>query len=185
MLVQKLASAILVTAGLSVSCAALAQPAPEGRYHETHDEAVECASHNENYQRCEVPWSDARLARTLSDTQCVRGENWGFDRRRGFIWVDKGCRARFIASGPTQRPEYGNEWRPGPEWDHRFSVTCESTDSRPRFCAVDAGGGGRVTLERQLSSAACVEGESWGWNRGGVWVSRGCRATFSIDRRWH
>ena len=182
MLVKKLALAITFASGLLAGGLAQAQPA--GRYHEMHDEAVECRSHNDAYQRCEVPWGDARLAKKLSDTECVRGTNWGFDRRRGFIWVDRGCSARFVAVGPTNEPEYGEGWRPGPEWDQRFSVNCESTDGRQRFCAVDPGGNGHVTLERQLSSAACVEGESWGWNRGGVWVNRGCRATFSIERRW-
>ncbi len=183
MLVQRLALAITAAAGLSAGSAVLAQP--EGRYHEMQNETVECTSHHDAYQKCEVPWGDASLARNLSGTQCVRGDNWGFDRRHGFIWVDHGCSARFKATGPSQAPEYGNQWHPGPEWDHRFSMTCESTDGRQHFCAVDPGGGGRIVLEKQLSSATCVEGETWGWNRGGVWVNRGCRAKFTINRQWH
>ena len=132
-------------------------------------QAVDCSSRGYNYQRCEVPWRDARIARQLSDTQCVRGRTWGFDPRGGFIWVDRGCSARFVEGGGGYGG--GGGWQPGPGWDNRF-------------CQVDVGGGGRVYLERQLSSAPCVEGQSWGWNRGGVWVGQGCRAQFTVDRRW-
>lgn len=52
---------------------------------------------------------------------------------------------------------------------------CESNDGRTRECAF---GGGRVQLVRQLSKAACIEGRTWGYGRGGVWVSDGCRAEF-------
>jgi len=36
---------------------------------------------------------DVRLQKNLSDTRCVRNDNWGIDRRG--IWVDRGCAARF------------------------------------------------------------------------------------------
>jgi hypothetical protein len=39
-------------------------------------------------------------------------------------------------------------------------------------------------VARQISNSACVEGRNWGWNRAGVWVSEGCAAEFTIDRRW-
>ena len=34
------------------------------------------------------------------------------------------------------------------------TIRCESTDGRTRECATD---GGRVVLERQISSSACIE----------------------------
>lgn len=37
---------------------------------------------------------------------------------------------------------------------------------------------GEVRLVRQQSKAPCVEGQSWGLSKHGVWVSGGCRATF-------
>ena len=174
----------VVMAGLAPTMPVNAQPGG----------AIDCESRNYAYQRCEAPWGEARIARQTSGTQCVRGQNWGFDRRGGFVWVDRGCGARFVAAGgyggrPDRdegRPGYVDEGRPGPGpgWDNRFTFRCESNDSRYNFCAVDLGGGGRATLLRQTSNAACIEGRTWGWNRAGVWIQGGCRGEFTIERRW-
>ncbi|HVR43238.1 MAG TPA: DUF3011 domain-containing protein [Thermoanaerobaculia bacterium] len=59
----------------------------------------------------------------------------------------------------------------------RQSVRCES-DGGYREC--DAGSAATVTLARQISDAACVEGLSWGVRDGKVWVDRGCRADFAL-----
>lgn len=53
---------------------------------------------------------------------------------------------------------------------------CESDGNRTRQCRVDTRDG--VALIRQLSSARCVEGRTWGYDRGGVWVTQGCRGEF-------
>ncbi len=37
---------------------------------------------------------------------------------------------------------------------------------------------GGVRLVKQLSREACVEGVSWGFDRDGIWVDKGCRAQF-------
>ncbi|HET7065421.1 MAG TPA: DUF3011 domain-containing protein, partial [Rudaea sp.] len=66
-----------------------------------------------------------------------------------------------------------------------FNVACASQNFEYRFCAVDLGGAGRVTVARQMSNSACVEGRNWGANRAGVWVNQGCAAEFTVDRRWH
>ena len=58
---------------------------------------------------------------------------------------------------------------------------CESTGGRTNYCNVDVRGG--VALVRQLSRGACIEGQSWGWDRRGVWVSQGCRAEFEVGGR--
>jgi hypothetical protein len=167
-------ASLLLCALLPVS-AAFAQPR----------DAIECESRNYAYTRCDVPWRDARLVRQISETRCVRGQNWGIDRRG--LWVDRGCGGRFVAAGGGHRrgDDYGGGWRPGPDWDHRFVVSCESQDYRYHFCAVDLGGGGRASIARQISSSACIEGRTWGWNRAGIWVNQGCAAEFTIDRRWH
>ncbi|TWI03714.1 Protein of unknown function (DUF3011) [Luteimonas cucumeris] len=82
-------------------------------------------------------------------------------------------------------------------------VRCESDDGRTRQCAADTHGG--VKLLRQLSDSACIEGQTWGFSRNGIWVTQGCRADFatgyggrrgaaydrglfrceSADGRWH
>jgi len=131
-----------------------------------------------------VPWRDARMVRQLSDTQCVRGMNWGLDRHG--IWVDRGCAGRFVAGGGHRHhDEYtGGGWQPPSGWDQRFQIRCESDNFQYNFCGVDLGGRGRAYVERQISNTPCVEGQTWGWNRAGVWVVQGCAAVFTIDRRW-
>ena len=59
-------------------------------------------------------------------------------------------------------------------------VTCASDDGRRHYCAVDTRGG--VQLLRQRSGSPCVQGQTWGYDRRGVWVDRGCRADFSLSR---
>ena len=36
-----------------------------------------------------------------------------------------------------------------------------------------------VQMVRQTSKSACVEGRSWGYDRGGVWVNDGCAGVFA------
>lgn len=180
MLTRILGITIIMAAG-SLAPLAVAQA------HEGGD-AIDCTSHNYAYQRCDVPWRDARIVRQLSDTRCVRGQNWGIDHHG--LWVDRGCSGRFVAARgrdrdrDRDRQDEGGGWQPDPSWNQRFSVTCESQDGQDRFCQVDLGGGGKAYLERQLSSTPCVEGQNWGSNRAGVWVTQGCRGVFTIDRRW-
>ena len=59
------------------------------------------------------------------------------------------------------------------------SVTCESQDGRYQHCPANIGRG-HVEIERVLSRAECRYGQTWGADRGGVWVDRGCRARFAI-----
>lgn len=60
------------------------------------------------------------------------------------------------------------------------TLRCESGDGRERRCPVDTRGG--VSMARQLSRTACTEGRTWGVDRGGVWVTQGCRAEFVVGR---
>jgi hypothetical protein len=161
-----------------------------------HGEGVSCESRNMGKTRCHVSWGDARLVQQTSDTQCIRGENWGLDRKG--LWVDHGCAGRFVAVHSGGRDDdhltYGDNqhgdrhaggWQPEPGWDTRFNIACASQDFRYHFCAADLGGAGRVSVARQVSNSACVEGRNWGSNRAGVWVDQGCAAEFTVDRRWH
>ena len=59
-------------------------------------------------------------------------------------------------------------------------VSCSSDDMRRHYCDADTRGG--VRLVKQNSDAACREGETWGYDRRGIWVDRGCRADFQVDR---
>jgi len=70
-------------------------------------------------------------------------------------------------------------WRPQSGWAAR-EVVCTSIDNRYRECAAPFRGTAVVTL--QISSAPCIEGQSWGQRPGVIWVNRGCRARFGIIR---
>ncbi|HJW05751.1 MAG TPA: DUF3011 domain-containing protein [Rhodanobacter sp.] len=175
------------------------------------DAPVRCVSNDGRYARCAVPWRRVELYKQESKAACVRGESWGMDDDT--LWVDRGCRGLFGPAGRGgyghgQRGRYddadgrygqddrwGNRyddrhdddrggWRPGPGWDRRISLQCDSNQKKYQLCQVDVGRHGRVRLGRQLSDANCVEGYSWGWNRAGVWVAHGCRGQFLVDRRW-
>ena len=61
------------------------------------------------------------------------------------------------------------------------TLRCESKDGRMQLCRFE--GAGTVQLDRQLSSDACVEGQSWGINGNTVWVDNGCRADFTLALR--
>ncbi len=67
------------------------------------------------------------------------------------------------------------------------SITCESNNGRERYCPANTRGG--VTLSSQLSRDGCYQGDTWGYDRSGIWVSGGCRATFHTGsysgNNWH
>lgn len=58
------------------------------------------------------------------------------------------------------------------------TVRCESQNDQWRSCNVDTRGG--VRLSRQLSSQGCWQGDTWGYDRNRIWVTRGCRAEFRV-----
>jgi hypothetical protein len=165
-----------------VALSVLSASAPQAQSPPGYSDVVVCSSRNYALTRCDVPWSDARIIRQISDAQCVRGSTWGLDRRG--LWVDRGCAGRFVAAG-GRGPDYGGGgWQPGPGWDQRFQVGCSSSGYQYNFCSVDLGGGGHAFLDRQTSSSPCVEGRTWGWNRAGIWVNQGCGGVFGVERRW-
>lgn len=59
------------------------------------------------------------------------------------------------------------------------TLTCESVDNRRRYCPMNLRHAS-VDIDRQLSRTPCRHGDSWGWDRNGIWVDDGCRAVFSV-----
>lgn len=57
------------------------------------------------------------------------------------------------------------------------TLACES-DGSYRRCPADTRDG--VTLQRELSSNACVARSTWGFDGSGIWVDKGCRAEFAV-----
>ena len=55
-------------------------------------------------------------------------------------------------------------------------MRCESWQYQPARCAIDARGG--VALV-QVIAGNCIQGQTWGFDRGSIWVGGGCRAIFA------
>lgn len=150
--------------------------------HAQQGEAVEtftCESMDNSHKECRYRSGGTvtvHVNRQLSHTRCVFNQNWGtFD---GGVWVDGGCRAEFVVRRPPSNPAYR------PVGGQHQTITCESRDNRTAQCEVRGIDPRSVHLERKLSSSACIEGRTWGVSDGeasppGIWVTNGCRATFS------
>jgi hypothetical protein len=72
-----------------------------------------------------------------------------------------------LAAAPTEAVAQG------------VTVTCSSDGARTH-CAADTSAG--ILMTRQLSSAACLLGKTWGYDDQGVWVDAGCSAEFLVAR---
>lgn len=59
-------------------------------------------------------------------------------------------------------------------------IRCDSRGLGYNFCRADTGG--RVELVDRHSLFSCREGRSWGYDPRGVWVDKGCSATFRVGR---
>lgn len=145
------------------------QPYPGG----TTGQVFRCESQDNRVRRCSADTRyGVRINRQLSDAPCVQGRSWGYDNSG--VWVSNGCRAEFvIGGGQGGGPSY-----PGGGYGQGQTVRCESQDNRMRRC--NAGVYRGVQLQRRLSDSPCVQGSTWGWDRQGIWVDRGCRADFLV-----
>ena len=98
-------------------------PPPGGNWNPAN---VICSSNNRRYNECRTPFRGrARLVENISNTQCVEGRNWG--SRQNLIWVDDGCRGRFVDSGIGWGNNNGN-------WNNGQTFRCESDGGRYREC---------------------------------------------------
>jgi len=60
------------------------------------------------------------------------------------------------------------------------SVTCEANNDNRKYCgSYDPD---QVRMDRQISGSPCIQGQTWGVDRQGLWVQQGCRAVFIIIR---
>ena len=64
------------------------------------DYNITCSSVDDRYATCR--WDGRRgrpqMVEQLSRADCTEGRTWGW-REEGVVWVDRGCRARFAATG--------------------------------------------------------------------------------------
>jgi len=107
-----------------------------------------------------------QLNRQLSSRSCIEGKTWGYNSNG--IWVQRGCRAEFILNGPAYSASNSEV------------IVCESSNNTKHWCSTNTRLG--VNLLRQLSANSCVLGNSWGYDKNGIWVDKGCRAEFTVGR---
>src|SRR5262249_12540551 len=59
-------------------------------------------------------------------------------------------------------------------------ISCESRDDQQNYCAI----GGRLNaawLVYQRSVSPCIQGRTWGYDGGGIWVNSGCAGEFGYQ----
>ncbi|MBK6435774.1 MAG: DUF3011 domain-containing protein [Rhodanobacteraceae bacterium] len=137
---------------------------------------IRCESVDERQAFCpfDVGRANVTMERQISRGNCTLGRTWNFNPRG--IYVSGGCRGEFrVDRNYRPTPGYGGQ----PGYGGYNVIRCESYRERRNSCPVDIRRGAR--LDRQLSKGVCREGYSWGWDRRGVWVDKGCRADFVID----
>jgi hypothetical protein len=136
------------------------------QYYAGAGQTFTCRSDNFRQSYCAADTRDGvSMVRQISDSACIEGRTWGFDNRG--VWVTQGCAGEFVLGG-----------RRGGGYNDLRTIRCESNDYRQQYCRVDTRGGVRLT--RQISGSACIRGQSWDYDTGGVWVSNGCKADFTV-----
>lgn len=138
-------------------------PSPGNNWNQ---QSVICSSKDNRYRECRTPFRNrARLIENISDTRCIEGQNWG--SRQGLVWVDRGCRGRFMDSG--------NSWGGG---GNVQNFRCESLNGSFNQCRKPSSS--PAFLVRNLSNARCTENLNWGQSVNAVWVNGGCRGEFAV-----
>jgi hypothetical protein len=162
-----LAAAVLIAAACATPSSTSAQSGyGQPGYGGGPPQKITCSSNNGKRNWCNVGGSrDVRLVRQISGSACIQGSTWGVDRQG--VWVDRGCRAEFVVGrgGPPPPPP-------------SRIVTCSSNNGGRNWC--DIGPNRDVRLARQISGSPCIQGSTWGVDRRGLWVDRGCRADFKV-----
>jgi hypothetical protein len=161
----------LVLGGMVVLSTLVARVASAGEFEPpegSRDRVVLCESRNYRRAYCPspTPLEQVVVTQVVSGSACLQGATWGFDRNG--VWVDGGCRAyfRLITEGSPQQTV--------------INITCSSWNSQYAQCDT----GLRVlsvNLAVKHSNAACIQGVTWGVQGDSLWVSAGCRATFSVS----
>jgi hypothetical protein len=192
------AAVILLMA--SASGPAYAAPAPQAALR------MSCSSDDMRRHVCLVDTAGGvQMVHQKSEAKCIQNRTWGFDNRG--IWVDRGCRAEFevgaqvvvethrdghdaaeIRARDARREDRHDGDRDAHRdgefrgWGDVYMIYCASDAMQRVWCPADSRFG--VRMIRQRSEAGCVEGQTWGYGKRGIWVDRGCRADFRVTGDW-
>jgi hypothetical protein len=100
--------------------------------------------------------------------------------------VSRGCRADFAIIG-HERPRgdrYGDAGAPAVGDSRHVDnngdvIRCDSTGDGRTYCRTEPN---RRFLLNRTRQGNCVEGQTWGIDERGLWVSGGCRGDFNYQR---
>jgi len=151
------------------SCVVLPASAATPQTRAYAPENLRTLSYNDQVRVISLEYSEQANGRRIPDDQLrfyidqINRSNWTFSRIKQDI-----------------AQSLGGNGGDGPQPPVAGTIRCESQDKRQRNCATPWAS--RSQLVRQLSGSACVEGQTWGSQRGTVWVSGGCRGEFAEAR---
>ena len=136
---------------------------------------ITCQSRDYQQEFCATggPIANAWMVVQRSQSPCIQGQTWGFQGNG--IWVTQGCEADFgfqTVAGPP-----GGVFPGGPGGT---TVTCESRNYQQQFCPTGRRISG-ASVANQRSSAACIQGQTWGYQGSDIWVTNGCAADFNVQ----
>ena len=141
---------------------------------------IKCESEGDRYAYCRT-YTTGRieLRKQLSKASCREYDSWGAAGDGSGVWVRNGCRAEFV----VREQHWGWGHGGGHNWDGRErTFTCKSQHYSYNHCSVPGGKARKIKLERQMSTASCIRGSSWGEDDYGVWVDHGCEGEFQARR---
>jgi len=141
-------------------------------YHSTP--LVHCASNDSARTYCAVETHGrVRIARQVSREPCVSGESWGYNDHG--IWVSHGCRADFAVGPGGYRDRYRDDGNSMYVDRSGHLVHCIATDNGRTYC----GGRHAGYTYSGAPNPNCIEGQTWGYDDRGVWVSGQCNGDFT------
>ncbi len=79
---------------------------------------------------------------------------------------------------PPQQGGYPQQGYPDDDYGDAYIISCDSKNNKYRLCQVPIRN--YAQLVHQRSRSACRFNKSWGYDRRGVWVKKGCRGDFAI-----
>lgn len=85
-----------------------------------------------------------KMIRQLSDTRCVQGRSWGYDRNS--VWVDNGCRAEFEVR--TRNNDNDNPWSGVGNGVPRWAIGDWKGGNRVRAFSMNVRSDGSLTIRR-------------------------------------
>jgi Protein of unknown function (DUF3011) len=132
---------------------------------------VSCESQNYQQQVCPTGQviTNAYVIEQRSGAPCIQGQSWGF--RNSEIWVTAGCAADFGIQG------YSGQ---APVMQPVGTLLCESRNYAQQYCSTGQFVY-RAWLVTQRSRSPCRQGQTWGYDRNGIWVTQGCEGEFGYE----